>query len=55
MKMPPLMWDREELGEELRMICLHMELKDQMARWALNFPAIIALGRKVLIRLIAIG
>jgi len=23
---------REELGEELRMICLHMELKDQMAR-----------------------
>ena len=51
------MWDREELGEELRVICLHMELKHQMARWALNFSVIIAyaLGQKVLIRLIAIG
>ena len=33
-----LMWDREELGEELHVICLDMELKDQIARWAVLFP-----------------
>ena len=31
-KMPPLMLDREEMGEELHVVCLDMELKDQMAR-----------------------
>ena len=33
-----LMWDRDELGEELHVICLDMELKDQIARWAVLFP-----------------
>ena len=35
-KMLPLL-DREELGEELHVICLDMQLKDQIARWGTCF------------------
>ena len=32
-----VLWHREELGEELHVICLDMQLEDQMARWGVCF------------------
>ena len=32
-----VLWHREELGEELHVICLDMQLEDQMARWGVYF------------------
>ena len=33
----PLLYHREELGEELHVICLDMQPEDQIARWSMLF------------------